>query len=147
MEAKLVEVGAWRTGNQNIWIDEEMVKNYLTHQEVLDYMQSVSNLEDSDEIGYNTKSYRTWETPGMNKLDKCGRSPTREKIVMFRKDYVVIAEAIREVREEFPHRYFEDLEITKSKAIIDIITDTLANKLAKENPKFDRAKFVKASKI
>ena len=83
----------------------------------------------------------------MNKLDKCVRSPTREKIVMFRKDYVVIAEAIREVREEFPHRYFEDLEITKSKAIIDIITDTLANKLAKENPKFDRAKFVKASKI
>ena len=83
----------------------------------------------------------------MNKLDKCGRSPTREKIVMFRKDYVVIAEAIREVREEFPHRYFEDLKITKSKAIIDIITDTLANKLAKENPKFDRAKFVKASKI
>ena len=38
-----------------------MVKNYLTHQEVLDYMQSVNNLEDSDEIGYNTKSYRTWE--------------------------------------------------------------------------------------
>ncbi len=61
LEAKLVEVGAWRTGNRNIWIDEEMVKPYLTHQEVLDYMQSVSNLEDSDEIGYNTVSYRTWE--------------------------------------------------------------------------------------
>ena len=60
---------------------------------------------------------------------------------------LLIAKAIREVRKEFPQRYFEELEITKSKAIIDIITDTLANKLAKENPKFDRAKFVEASKL
>ena len=53
--AKLVEVGAWRTGNQNIWIDRDMVRGYLNHQEVLDYMQSVSNLPNNDESGYNTK--------------------------------------------------------------------------------------------
>ena len=66
---------------------------------------------------------------------------------MTRKDYVLIAKAIREVRKEFPQRYFEELEITKSKAIIDIIVATLSDRLAEENPRFDRAKFVEASKL
>ena len=49
------EVGAWRTVNKNIWIDEQMVRGYLNHQEVLDYMQKVSTLKDSDEAGVEIK--------------------------------------------------------------------------------------------
>ena len=49
------EVGAWRTENKNIWIDEQMVRGYLNHQEVLDYMQKVSTLKDSDEAGVEIK--------------------------------------------------------------------------------------------
>ena len=55
LEAKLVEVGAWRTENPRIWIDKDMVRGWLDHQEVLSLMMLVINLPNSDESGYNTK--------------------------------------------------------------------------------------------
>ena len=53
--SKTAEVGAWRTENNDIWIDDQMVRGYLNHQEVLDYMQKVSTLEDSDDVGVEKK--------------------------------------------------------------------------------------------
>ena len=61
---------------------------------------------------------------------------------MTRKDYVLIAKAIRTTRSLYA---FNKSEIAK--LAIDSVTDTLANRLAEENPRFDRAKFVEASKL
>ena len=54
--SKTAEAGAWRTESKHIWIDEQMVRGYLNHQQVLDYMQNVSTLQDSDEAGVEIKS-------------------------------------------------------------------------------------------
>ncbi len=35
-----------------------MVRGYLNHQEVLDYLQNVSTLEDSDDVGVEKKVLR-----------------------------------------------------------------------------------------
>ena len=56
--SKTAEVGAWRTENKDIWIDDQMVRGYLNHQEVLDYLQNVSTLEDSDDVGVEKKVLR-----------------------------------------------------------------------------------------
>ena len=64
---------------------------------------------------------------------------TKEKIAMTRKDYVLIAKAIRTTRGVF----HDEIALLA----IDSVTDTLANRLAEENPRFDRAKFVEASKL
>ena len=64
---------------------------------------------------------------------------TKEKIAMTRKDYVLIAKAIRVTRGVF----HDEIALLA----IDSVTDTLANRLAEENPRFDRAKFLQASKL
>jgi hypothetical protein len=59
LTAKLVEVGAWRTENKDVWLEETQVRGYLNHQEVLDYMQSVSNLPNNDNSGVSmTEVYK-----------------------------------------------------------------------------------------
>ena len=67
---------------------------------------------------------------------------TKEKIAMTRKDYVLIAKAIRTTRSLYAFNKSEIAELA-----IDTVVDTLANRLAEENPKFDRAKFVQASQL
>lgn len=67
---------------------------------------------------------------------------TKEKIAMTRKDYVLIAKAIRTTRGLYTFNRNEIAELA-----IDSVVDTLANRLAEENPRFDRAKFVEASKL
>lgn len=73
---------------------------------------------------------------------------TKEKIAMTRKDYVLIAKALRENRKLWEANPLQ-IEETVSVAMlaIDGVVDTLANRLAEENPRFDRAKFVEASKL
>jgi len=67
---------------------------------------------------------------------------TKEKIAMTRKDYVLIAKAIRTTRSLYAFNKSEIAELA-----IDSVTDTLANRLAEENPRFDRAKFIQASQL
>ena len=67
---------------------------------------------------------------------------------MNRKDYVLIAKAIRENRKLWQANPLQ-IEETVPVAIraIDSVVATLANRLYEENPRFDRAKFLQASKL
>ena len=49
----LVEVGAWRTEQPDMWLDEEMTHGYQNHKEVLDYMEHVRSLNSNN-------LYKSW---------------------------------------------------------------------------------------
>lgn len=64
---------------------------------------------------------------------------------MTRKDYELIAEAIREVRSDYLEldELLDDPEITVEKVLSDFI-DELADRLSDENPRFNRSIFINA---
>tara|TARA_R100001082_G_scaffold40304_2_gene21275 strand:- start:6856 stop:7077 length:222 start_codon:yes stop_codon:yes gene_type:complete len=65
-----------------------------------------------------------------------------------RKDYVLIAKAIRENRKLWEVNPLQIEEtVSVAKLAIDSIVATLANRLYEENPRFDRAKFIEASEL
>jgi hypothetical protein len=61
---------------------------------------------------------------------------------MTRKDYRLIAEAIRKAQERFYQREEEN-----PYALVDMIIDDLSDSLKQDNIRFDRVRFYKASKL
>ena len=59
---------------------------------------------------------------------------------MTRKDYNLLASAIRESMDECRAQYNEDVEVA-----IRLLTSRLASRLQTDNPRFDRQKFYKAA--
>ena len=66
-----------------------------------------------------------------------GNKPYRTGERMTRKDYILIAKAFRQAQED---NYGD----SSANAGIEYASDLLADALAKENPRFDKDKFIKA---
>jgi len=60
---------------------------------------------------------------------------------MTRKDYNLLAEVIKDTREEFNY-----LNLS-SRELLNALTNKLINRLENDNPRFDSEKFYKASSI
>lgn len=66
---------------------------------------------------------------------------------MTRKDYELIAAAIRRSSTYFQSSMFfpvSEKEQTERRAMLRHVTESIADRLADENPRFDRARFIDA---
>ncbi len=63
---------------------------------------------------------------------------------MTKKDYVLIAEGIKEVVNTIHVGNFDPIEIMQNKSTASAIAYRILLKMEKENPRFNRAKFLQA---